>query len=121
MGVWERLKDKVPTRRSQDPWSKSVQVPASRVRDHHPLLQRKYVLADRLRLLENELILDKNVITCLRVRYHKLYVLFLAISSMGIIVIRSISKLDVPRKNHRCVPLFHMFCITLRGTERHDG
>lgn len=51
--------------------------------------ERKYVLADSLCLLENELILENNVIACPRIRYHKLCVLFLAVSLIGPIVTAS--------------------------------
>jgi hypothetical protein len=71
------LKNKFITVRSNKRWPKYLQVRASRVREQRRfLLKRKNLQDERLCFLKNDLILNKNVVACLGIRYHKLFVLF---------------------------------------------
>ena len=78
------------------------------------------LLEDNLRFLEDGRILDKNVVACLRVSYHELYVLFPAISTL---IIRhhsqSLRQPDIPKGSHRCVLRIRMSSVVLRGKKWH--
>jgi hypothetical protein len=75
---------KFVTLRSNKCRPKCLHVRASRVREQRRF-SPKNLLDKRLCFLEKSLILDKNVVACLRVRDHKLYVLFQSLTlSMGL-------------------------------------
>jgi hypothetical protein len=83
--------------------------------------RKENLLEDNLCFFEDGWILDKNVVACLRVRYHELYVLF----PSDALIIRPRCQKSSPaghtQRNHRCVLWFHMSSVVLRGKKWHRG